>query len=69
MNGWVSALWDIRQDRGQDFTDRALMYSLKAPVDSSEDMNKYFSDRFRGGVLVVKNVERIPAEGAARQTL
>jgi hypothetical protein len=55
MNGWVSALWDIRQDRGQDFTDRALMYSLKAPVEYSDDVNKYFSDRFRGGVLVVKN--------------
>ena len=54
-NRWVVALREIRKEFGQDFTDRALMYSLKSPVEYSDDLNKYFRERLQQGVLVVKN--------------
>jgi hypothetical protein len=55
LNGWVAALWDVRKELGQDLTDRALMYGLKAPMAYNEDLNKHFRDRLQAGVLVVKN--------------
>lgn len=55
LNGWVFALWNIRTELGPDFTDRALVYTLRAPADYSEDFNDYFRKRFTYGVLAVKN--------------
>jgi hypothetical protein len=55
LNDWVGTLWDVRKDLGEDFANRALMFSLNAPVEYSEDLNKHFRERFQGGVLVVKN--------------
>ncbi len=55
LNGWLPALWEIRKEHGQDFTDRVLRYSLKAPVVYSNDLNKRVRERLQSGVLVVKN--------------
>jgi hypothetical protein len=48
-------LWDIRKQFGKDFTDRALAYSVKAPVEYCDDLDKYLRERLQSGVLVVKN--------------
>jgi hypothetical protein len=60
INGWVVALWDLRTARGQEFTDRALMYALKAPIapgknDDKDHLNETFRDRLAQGVSVVSN--------------
>jgi len=57
LKSWQSALWDIRKELGQDFADRSLMYSLKAPVARSDDFDKEFRERLWRGVEVVKNNE------------
>lgn len=61
FNGWVKALWDIRDSCGQEFTDRALFYAFKfKEVKSSfkkfeDDFNEDFAYRFFWGVEVVDN--------------
>ena len=56
FSGWTDALWDIRNNCGQDFTDRVLYYASMIETQSGEkDFNKYFSDRLFRGVSVVDN--------------
>jgi hypothetical protein len=67
MNGWVGALWEIRDSCGQDFTDRSLFYTHKSIIQDQEKgfkiadeegdkvFNKYFSTCFLHGAWVLDN--------------
>jgi hypothetical protein len=67
MGGWVSALWEIRDSCGWDFTDRSLFYTYKSIIQYEEKgfkvideeevkiFNKYFSTHFFHGVWVLDN--------------
>lgn len=55
MNGWVSALWDIRRSCGQQFMDRSLYYASRSKVEKGSDFNKYFLNRLVVGMSVLDN--------------
>jgi hypothetical protein len=54
---WMEALWDIRQKKGQDFTDRAMYYTYKTwdPKPVPGDFESKFWTRFLAGVWVIDN--------------
>jgi hypothetical protein len=56
FDGWICALWDIRNSCGQDFMDRTLYYASMIEIqDEEKDFNKYFSYRLFAGEWVVDN--------------
>jgi len=62
VSNWVSALWDIRQLYGQEFTDTATALALKAFNDFGDagdnlklDLNTYFRNSFLLGEGAVDN--------------
>jgi hypothetical protein len=55
MNGWGSALWDIRRSCGREFMDRSLYYASRSKVMKGSDFNKYFLNRLVVGMSVIDN--------------
>jgi hypothetical protein len=62
IDNWVGALWDIRQQYGQQFTDATIALSLKAFNDfgdvggnSKLDLDTYFRSSFLAGESAVDN--------------
>lgn len=60
VHNWVGALWEIRQMCGQEFTAKALLFTLKSFDDASDKVPKekcdeYFFHRFVSGTSVVDN--------------
>jgi hypothetical protein len=55
MNGWVNALWDIREACGKEFVDKSLYYSSKNEDKNEKDFNKYFSNGLFFGAYVMDN--------------
>ena len=53
---WMQALWEIRSQKGKDFTDRAMYYTYKTwdPTSAGEFDRKFFI-RFMAGVWVIDN--------------
>jgi hypothetical protein len=54
---WMEGLWDIRQKKGKDFTDRAMFYTYKTwdPKAIPGDLESKFWTRFLAGVWVIDN--------------
>jgi hypothetical protein len=55
---WVRALWDIRRAEGKQFTDKALLYTIKAwdpPITKPKDFNDLFAMRFIKGIGIRDN--------------
>jgi hypothetical protein len=68
VDGWVGALWEIRDSLGQDFTDRSLFYTYKSIILDKEEkgfeiindedvkvFNNFFSRHFFDGAWVLDN--------------
>src|SRR5262249_17846326 len=57
LHGWLGALWEIREVLGQEFADRAVMWSVMKTKDNGvdDDLNKYFGRRLDSGLFIAKN--------------
>ena len=53
----MEALWDIREKKGKDFTDRAMYYTYKTwdPKPIPGNFESKFLTRFLAGVWVIDN--------------
>jgi hypothetical protein len=59
-HNWVGALWEVRQECGEYFADKTLLFTLRAFDDPSDkdpkqEFDQYFFERFRSGESVVDN--------------
>jgi hypothetical protein len=52
---WIEALWDIRQKKGKDFTDRVMYYTYQTWKPIPGDFDNTFLTRFLAGVWVIDN--------------
>lgn len=58
---WVNAIWDIRDEYGQDFADRTLFYVSEVWRDRAEDekdFDHFFVTRFLAGLSVIDNARQ-----------
>ncbi|MGO9137246.1 MAG: hypothetical protein ACLP9S_04595 [Syntrophales bacterium] len=55
FDGWLNALWEIRNICSQDFMDRSLYYMTKIKPQNEKDFNKYFSYRLLKAARIVDN--------------
>jgi hypothetical protein len=57
---WCNALWDVRQQYGQEFSDKLLFYAFQQweqASTSESDFDAYFMRRFFQGMRVAANDE------------
>jgi hypothetical protein len=55
---WVNAVWDIRTEYSQDFSDRLLFYVKEQwlmPKPTDRDFDRFFMQRFLAGLFVIDN--------------
>jgi hypothetical protein len=62
FNGWVPALWEVRQDVGSQFMDKAMFYVVGSPEPESNphdmemiEFNRYLWTRLIRGINVIDN--------------